>query len=173
LNFVVFLADPDVMMRVATCADGHKYYKYLLVHTDDLLVLSEHPKKILDDVDSHFKLKAGSVERPRKYLGAVISRFSLPPAGQEVWTMSSDDYLREALKSVRAWLDERGLSLKSKVPSVLPHEYRPELDVSLELNDNLHSYYNSLIGVLRWAILILRWKFLCSRHIWLVREWGI
>jgi hypothetical protein len=42
--------------------------------------------------------------------------------------------------------------LKGKVSSVLPYEYRPELDVSEELDNDLYSYYNSLIGVLRWAV---------------------
>jgi Reverse transcriptase (RNA-dependent DNA polymerase) len=97
LGFTACPADPDVLMRTATRVDGRKYYEYLLVHTDDLLVISEKPQRILDDVDSHFKLKAGSVEAPRKYLGAAISQFSLPQTGQEVWAMSSDDYLREAL----------------------------------------------------------------------------
>jgi hypothetical protein len=100
--------------------DGRKYYEYLLVHTDNLLVLSEHPKKILDNVDSNFKLETGSVETLRKYLGVAISRYSLLQTGQDVWAMSSDEYLKETLKSVKAWLDEQRLSLKSKVSSVLP-----------------------------------------------------
>jgi Reverse transcriptase (RNA-dependent DNA polymerase) len=152
LGFTACPVDPDVLMRTATRVDGRKYYEYLLVHTDDLLVISEKPQRILDDVDSHFKLKAVLVEAPRKYLGAAISQFALPQTGQEVWAMSLDDYLKEALKNVKAWLSERGLSLKGKVSSVLPYEYRPELDVSEELDDDLFSYYNSLIGVLRWAV---------------------
>jgi hypothetical protein len=113
LGFNACPADPDVLMRTATRVDGRKYYEYLLVHTDDLLVISEKPQRILDDIDSHFKLKAGSVEAPRKYLGAAISQFALPQKGLEVWAMSSDDYLKEALKNVKAWLSEGGQYNKS------------------------------------------------------------
>jgi hypothetical protein len=94
LGFTACLADPDVWLRTATRANGEKYYEYLLVHTDDLLVVSENPRSILDEIDSHFKLKAGSVEEPRKYLGAAILRYVLPQTGREVWAMSSDDYLK-------------------------------------------------------------------------------
>jgi hypothetical protein len=40
LEFVSCPADPDVWMRPAKCSDGSDYYEYILLYTDDLLVLS-------------------------------------------------------------------------------------------------------------------------------------
>ena len=42
LDFVSCPADPDVWMRPAKKADGSKYYEYILLYTDDALVVSDH-----------------------------------------------------------------------------------------------------------------------------------
>ncbi len=42
--------------------------------------------------------------------------------------------------------------LKSKAPGVMPYNYTPELDGSAELDDERATYYQSLIGILRWAV---------------------
>jgi hypothetical protein len=41
-------ADPDVWMRPKTKPDGLKYWSYILVYTDDLLVIDHEPKVIMD-----------------------------------------------------------------------------------------------------------------------------
>jgi hypothetical protein len=46
--------------------------------------------------------------------------------------------------------DEGGLKGTAKTP--LPSNYRPELDVSDELNNDLASRYSQLIGILRWMV---------------------
>jgi len=66
--------------------------------------------------------------------------------------MSSDKYVREAVRNVKSYLEERGYALKSKAPSVLPSGYRPELDVTDYCSGEEHSYYMQQIGVLRWAV---------------------
>jgi hypothetical protein len=43
-------------------------------------------------------------------------------------------------------------ALKTRVSAVLPSGYKPELDVSDELNDKDHSFYQQQIGVLRWMV---------------------
>ena len=35
---------------------------------------------------------------------------------------------------------------------MLPKDYRPEIDVTEELGDEDASYYQSLIGILRWMV---------------------
>ena len=52
--------------------------------------------------------------------------------------------------------------MKSKAPSVLPSGYRPELDVSPELDDDDVSYFNSQIGVLLWAVELGRIDITCE-----------
>jgi hypothetical protein len=66
--------------------------------------------------------------------------------------MGSEQYVKEAVRNVKVWLDKRGLNLKSKAPSVLPSSYRPECDATALCNDEDHSYYLQQIGVLRWAV---------------------
>ena len=47
LNFESCLANPDVLMRPASKADGTAYYEYVLLYTDDCLVVSENAERIL------------------------------------------------------------------------------------------------------------------------------
>jgi hypothetical protein len=48
LDFVSCPADPDVWMRPAKRSDGTDYYEYILLYTDDALVLSENAEKVLE-----------------------------------------------------------------------------------------------------------------------------
>jgi hypothetical protein len=43
------LADPDMWYRIAKRENQEEFYEYLLVYTDDLLVVATNPKAILDD----------------------------------------------------------------------------------------------------------------------------
>jgi hypothetical protein len=47
LEFTSCPADPNVWMRPAKKADGTSYWEYLLLYTDDALVVSEFPEKTL------------------------------------------------------------------------------------------------------------------------------
>jgi hypothetical protein len=69
LKFHSCLADPDVWLCLARRQDGEEYYEYILVYVDNLLTISEHPKSILDDINSYFHLKPESVGTPDLYLG--------------------------------------------------------------------------------------------------------
>ena len=40
LDFTACLADPDVWMRPAIKSNGQEYYEYVLLYTDDDLVVS-------------------------------------------------------------------------------------------------------------------------------------
>ena len=46
LNFKSCPADPDVWMRPALKADGNACYDYVLLYTDDALVVSEKAESI-------------------------------------------------------------------------------------------------------------------------------
>ena len=58
-----------------------KYYEYILVYTDDILVISHEPKEALTQLDQHFLLKRDSIKEPDLYLGSQIMkhRFSDDP----------------------------------------------------------------------------------------------
>ena len=68
--------------------------------------------------------------------------------------MSSRTYVKNALKVVEALLQEEDseAKLKSTARNPFPSGYKPELDVTIELNDELASRFLQLIGILRWAI---------------------
>ena len=100
------------------------------------------------------KLKDDKYGPPDSYLGAVIEKFTLPD-GNEVWSMRADKYCKAAVETVKNLLAEDGRELKSgkrnhKGP--LPPGYKPELDVSPELDADKVQRYQQLIGILRWAI---------------------
>ena len=56
MEFTPSRGDNDVWFRPAVKADGTKYYEYILVYTDDILVLSTDPKSVIHEIDRHFKL---------------------------------------------------------------------------------------------------------------------
>ena len=57
LGFSSCLADPDVWMRAATKSDGYKYWEYILVHSDDLIVISQRAKLVMKVFDTAYTLK--------------------------------------------------------------------------------------------------------------------
>ena len=66
--------------------------------------------------------------------------------------MLSDSYIKAAIKNVEEYLDKQGRQLRKKVSGPSSNGYRPELDVSPELGDDESTYFQELIGILRWAI---------------------
>jgi hypothetical protein len=66
LNFESCLADPDVWMRPALKPDGSEYYEYILIYTEDVLVVSTDGERILRaGIGKYFELKEESIAPPR------------------------------------------------------------------------------------------------------------
>ena len=66
--------------------------------------------------------------------------------------MSSDLYIKRAIADVEKELAETDRFLKSRVQTPVSSGYRPELDASPELDARRASYYQGLIGILRWVV---------------------
>ena len=145
--------DPDVWLRPGVKPDGTEYYEMCLVYVDDILCLSHDTKKTMDAIGKLFELKKESVKRPDRYLGANICKHEFHD-GSTAWAQHSGDYIANAIKTVEADLDKRGEELKTTKSSHRPFAktYRPECDVSEELNDEGASKYVQYIGILRWAV---------------------
>jgi hypothetical protein len=144
-------ADPDVWIRAAFKPDGTEYYEMVLVYVDDILHLSHDVKPTMAALAKLYELKPDSLGPPTRYLGANISKYQLED-GRESWCMSARDYVKNAIKNVEEELfKENHTGLKSKVDRPTPAGYRPEVDVSPELDDEMANRYQQLIGVLRWA----------------------
>ena len=153
LQFASCPADPDVWMRPAKKADGSEYYEYILLYTDDALSVGETPEKTLrDDLGRFFELKEESVGPPKIYLGGGVRKVQLEN-GVECWAFSSSQYVQAAVKNVEEYLSKQEKwSMPAKAETPMVSTYRPELDVTPELNETDAAYYMSLIGILRWMV---------------------
>ena len=159
LGYTSCLADPDLWYKAAVRPDdGFEYYSYILCYVDDILVIHHDALSILKKIDSYFKLKPTSVGDPDIYLGAKVTKMNLKN-GTWCWTLSPSKYVQEAVKNCeQALKDTYGGTYKllKHAPNPFPMGYKPELDLSTPLDPELASYYQSLIGVMRWMVEIGR-----------------
>jgi hypothetical protein len=155
LDFVSCPADPDVWMRPALKSDGSTCYEYVLLYTDDALVISENAEDILRrEIGKYFELKEESIGTPKLYLGGKVRRVQLEN-GVYAWSFSSSQYVQAAVKNLEENLakpENVRWKMPSKAETPTQTTYRPELDVSPELSAREAAYYQSLIGVLRWIV---------------------
>ena len=157
LGYSSSLADPDVYLRPAVAPNGFKYYEYVMTYVDDVLCISKNPKATIEGIKQRFALKGDRAGEPDEFLGAGLTKM-VTANGTGCWAQSSDKYLAEAVKSVDAYLAEKGnKQLPTKnCPTPFSSGYRPEMDVSPELGKEGLAYYQELIGMLRWGIEIGR-----------------
>src|SRR5210317_481488 len=155
MHFIPCRGDQDVWRREAERADGSgKYYEYLFVYTDDIVAISENPKKILDTLGGHYLLKPDSIGEPKTFLGATISKHIMDGTDYHTWAIGSKAYLVEALRVVKQRISQKkyNLQLKRKVSAPLPSGYKPELDGTKEVDDETAIVYMQFIGILRWLV---------------------
>lgn len=152
LGFTHSLGDADVWYRPAVKKDGTEYYEYVLLYVDDVLVISENAEAVIrDEIGRHWEFKESSIEKPSIYLGGKCREVELSN-GVKCWAFGSSQYVQEAVKNVETWLARQNRSLPKKAEQPFKPGYRPEIDVSRELNQEEASYYQSLIGILRWIV---------------------
>ena len=176
LKFISCPADPDVWMRPALKADGTKYWEYVLLYVDDVLVVSDRGEELLrKEIGKYFKLKENSIGPPKIYLGGHMRKVTLEN-GMKAWTFSSSQYVQASVANVERYLTERGLKFPGRAPNTpLSSNYRPEVDVSPALGPAEAAYFQSLIGILRWIVELGRVDIclevsMMSSHLCLPRE---
>ena len=159
LGFKSSLADPDLWYKAATDSTGNKYYSYILVYVDDLLIIDKNPRKFMSQIQDTFTVKPDSIEEPKTYLGADINKVYYPD-GSYAWTMGSESYVKKVVKNVKVKMLKDGLEFNKKLsdPAIsVPQpfsavNYRPELDTSVLCNDAQVTLYQNVIGILRWVV---------------------
>ena len=119
---------------------------------DDCLVVSDMAKSVIrNEIGEYFRLKEESIGNPSQYLRGKLRKFKLDN-GSEAWDFGSKQYFEEALNNVVTYLEKRNSRLATKAPTPLSSGYRPEVDISPEVEAAEASYYHSLIGILRWMV---------------------
>ena len=123
-GFIPTRADPDVWRQPAVKPDGFKYYEYILCYVDDLLAISHDVQLVLKSVQDTFKFKDDKIDKPDVNLRAQLDKMSVD--GFEGWTMSSEKYVKSAIKNIEQTLAETNQRLPTKCRTPLSSGYRPE-----------------------------------------------
>jgi len=151
LGYTSSLADPDVWFRPAKKSNGFEYYEYVLVYVDDLLVLSHQADITMKLLEDFYRLKDGYA-KPDRYLGAQVKEWRFPDDTiKPVWAISSEQYIKEAIRNVENNLQRQNRKLP-KVYQPLPSNYHPELDITPLLTDDEVNLYQSYVSILRWIV---------------------
>jgi hypothetical protein len=148
IGFISTYADPDVWIRAAV-DQRSLFYEMILVYVDDILCISKDSKSIMDRIAQSYRLKEGSVQPPERYLGANIEKWTFHD-GRQLWSMSAKSYIKSAVENIEA-KDQLNHKLRTSAHRPMKADYRPEVDVTPILSTVLASYYQGLIGVLRWT----------------------
>ena len=159
LGFKSSLADPDLWYKASTDASGFQYYSYILVYVDDLLIIDKQPAKFMEMIQQKFTVKPSSIEEPKSYLGADIKKVYYDD-GSYGWTMGSETYVTHAIKNLKKRMESDGYEFNKKlsdfnISAPQPFSavnYRPELDTSDECNVAQVTFFQNLIGILRWIV---------------------
>ena len=100
LDFRSCPADPDVWLRPAKTHSGAEYYEYILLYTDDALVISHQAETTLrEGVGRYFELKEESIGPPKIYLGGHCRKVQLEN-NVVCWAFSASQYCQSAVANV-------------------------------------------------------------------------
>ena len=144
-------------METKDLPQGERYWEYVLIHVDDLLVASRRAKEIMESISQVYKLKEDKVTKkcygpPEMYLGTKIHKWrdkDADPDDPYCWSMSGDHYVKNIVNNVEEQLKSHGRQLNANQKSPFMSGYRPEMDISPELNDKQVNLYQEMIGCLR------------------------
>ena len=159
LGYKPCLADPDLWMKPEyDPSDSFKYWSYILCYVDDILVIHHQPEDVIKKIDKYFPLKPGSVGKPDMYLGTKLREITFTN-GEKAWAMSPSKYVQESVsncvKHVKANMSDM-FNLPKKAINPFPTDYEPMEDGTPELDAEHASYYQQLIGIMRWMVEIGR-----------------
>ena len=148
MNFLGFRSsegDPELWMRPSTKSDGSPYYEYVLLYVDDVLVIAEQGEHVLrKEIGKYFEMKEESTGPSTIYLGGKLSFVTLDN-GAQAWSFSSSQYEQAAVQNVEQYLAKSNRRLAASAKAPFTSNYRPEIDLTEELDKDDAAYYQSLI----------------------------
>ena len=139
-GFVPTRFDNDVWIRLDAT---EKCYGYVCTHVDDFMIASKDPGKIMEEIETVFKVKDNSKGPPNYYLGNGYKRDK-----QGRWCIGCQNYLKEAFVRVESIMNINLLK-RNRPLEVGDH---PEEDDSKILNDSDLKKFQMLIGMLNWLV---------------------
>ncbi len=148
-------ADPNLWLKAVTRPeDNEHYYAYILCYVDDIVCIHHNPMSVKSEINGYFPLKPSSVGNPDIYLGAKLKQTQLPN-GVMVWGLSPSKYVVQAVKNCQVHLTDK-LKGKYSIPTSADNPFPVDCDPSTDLSDILDpecsSFYQHLIGVMRWMV---------------------
>ena len=141
-------SDTDLYMKKDNKNNRELYYRYLSVYVDDLLSIGEDAYLPINMLDQFFRRREGSLGYKDRYMGENSERTQTTD-GRVIWSMNSQDYMKNDIEKVNKLAREDGNTLhkRGKGKNPMLKDYLPELDASKELEDP--DTYQYLIGMLR------------------------
>ena len=89
LDFASCPTDPYVRMRQAKHSNVTDYYEFILLYTDETLVISENDKQVLcKNLGRYFELEEKSIGPPKIYLGGSTRQVKIEN-GVRAWDLGS------------------------------------------------------------------------------------
>lgn len=104
----------------------------MLVYVDDLMCISHKAIDTMSELQQFTKFKKDKIDDPHMYLGATLERKRL--GDKDIWTMTSRDYVKAAIKTVEEQMEAFLLKFPSKAITPMTQGYAPEIDASEELD---------------------------------------
>ena len=154
MGFEPSKADFDLWIK-----DCETHYEYICVYVDDIIAASLNADALLEEfrVRAHYKLKG--VGQPAYYLGGNYGRVKVAD-GMETCYLSASTYIENICTKIEKVMK---VTLKNYQMPMDP-EYRPEVDSSTILSENLIAKYRMLVGSALWAATLGRYDILYATN---------
>ena len=131
-------------MKADVKPDGTKYYTYILIYVDDILIVSHTPEFYMTKLQDEYYVKKESIGPPKLYLGAEIKKVR-DRTGKMAWASSSSKYVKEATAVIEQRMQDMNLSFtktaKSPRQPFSNIKYRPELDTTALCDATQHQFH--------------------------------
>jgi hypothetical protein len=155
MGYTCWKADPDLWLKAVTrTEDNVHYYTYILCYVDDILCIHHYPMSVMNEINAYLPLKSSSVGNPVIYLGTKLKETWLPN-GVMVRGLSPSKYVVQAVKNCNLHLTEKldgRYSIPARADNPFPVDYAPSTDFSDIMDPDCSSFYQHLIGVMRWIV---------------------
>ena len=139
------------------------YWEYVILYVDCALCISINAENVLKNkIVKYFLIKLGSDGYPNIYLGNMVSKVTLHNV-VEAWSLSSSQYVQNSAFNVETYLKKLDMKVPKKDPTSFASGYRPELDITPDMDAKEAAYYQSLIGILKCILNLVGW-ILQSKH---------